>query len=91
MNTVRTTITLDPQILHKLKSFVTRTESTMSQVISLGILRVIDEAEQGRSKKIWSKLKKMKGVGKVSQPSLAKKSVNEVLYGDDGAWRGSNR
>ncbi len=62
----------------------------MSQVIDEGINQVIDHAEADRPKRIWTKIKKMKGVG-YADPALKNKSVNDILYGDDGAWRGSER
>ena len=75
----------------KLKTFVGRTDLSMSQVIDTGILHVIDEVDKNRPTKIWESLKKMKGAGKATTPKLAQKTVDEILYGDEGAWRGSEQ
>ena len=89
MNTIKTTITLNPQTFTRLKTFTTRNNYNMSQVIETGINQVIDEVEKDRPQKMWAHLKKMKGAGKASNPELAQQSVDEILYGDNGAWRGS--
>lgn len=91
MNTIKTTITLKPQTFTRLKNFTVRTNYNMSRVIEIGINRVIDEAEKDRPKKMWMELKKMKGAGKAINSELAQKSVDEILYGNNGAWRGSER
>lgn len=81
MKVAKTTINLKPAVLARLRSFAKRHNFTMSEVIERGIIHVIDETDKERTQKIWGKLSELQGAGKARTPELAKKSVDEVLYG----------
>ena len=87
-STARTSITMNSTVLERLRVFAQRHNQTISQVIENVVVEVIDAPTQTQKGERYSALFKLKGVGK-SDPKLKNMSVDEILYGDNGAWRGS--
>ena len=88
MSTARTNITINSTVLERLKLFAQRHNKTVSQVIENAVIETIDTQAQPSKGDRYGELFKLKGVGK-SDPKLKNKSIDEILYGDNGAWRGS--
>ena len=81
MNTIKTTITLKPNIFARLKEFVRRYDRTQSEVIEQGILQVIEASDQHRLQRLYDHLETLQGFA-ISDPELAHQSVNDILYSD---------
>lgn len=89
MNIARTTITIEPSLLGRLRLFAKEQNRSMSAVIEEGIKRVIAEHEHKRLDRMYENLKKLDGSG---DPSItdASSTINAVLYGEQGAWKGDD-
>lgn len=89
MNIARTTITIKPGLLARLRLFANHHNRTVSEVVEQGIIQVLSEAEKTETDTLYQELFKLKGIAKTADPKYKDKTVDEILYGDDGAWRGS--
>ena len=94
MKTARTTINMKPALLVRLRWFARYHKRTLSNVIEEGVTEVLSKNEEERRAAMYNGLERLrKQIAKTCQPDpkYAGKSVDEILYGEDGAWRGSYR
>jgi hypothetical protein len=87
MQTIPTTIRLQPSLLERLKMFSREHNTTMTEVIESGIRQIIEQQEQTRIKRMYKGLFALKGVGKAGVTD-ASTTIDEELYGESGAWKG---
>lgn len=59
----------------------------MSEVIEAGVRYVIQQAEQAKIEKMYDGLFTLKGTGKAGIKDTST-TIDEELYGEDGAWKG---
>lgn len=91
MNTAKTTINMNPSLLARLRLFTQRHNRTMTDVIEQGVTRLMDETEQESLEAMYHHLFQLKGAIKDPQLTDASETIDEVLYGEHGAWRGSEK
>ncbi len=75
--------------LHRLKLFARHHKKTVSQVVEEAVEQVMAKPATTKPDR-YAELLKLKGIGK-SDPNLKNLSVDEILYGEHGTWRGSER
>jgi hypothetical protein len=87
LSAVRTTITIQPSLFERLKLFSREHGKTMSEVIETGVREVIQRQESNRLDQMYRTLRQMDGQG---EPGItdASTTIDEILYGDTGAWKG---
>lgn len=89
MNAVRTTFTIRPSLLERLKIFTRETDRPMSAVVEEGITSILERHEQERRTKMYKGLFEL--VGKSDAPITdASTNIDETLYGEHGTWRGDH-
>lgn len=88
MNISRATFTIQPSLLERLRLFAKEHNRSISAVVEEAIQKVISEHEVRRLDRMYEGLKKLDGMG---DPSItdASTTIDEVLYGEDGAWKGT--
>jgi hypothetical protein len=89
MQNIRTTIVLSPLVLQSAKDFAAKKKKSLSEIIEEGVLELMKEEEQQRIKRMHEALSKLEGIGG-SDITDASTTIDEVLYGEDGVWRGSS-
>lgn len=67
--------------------FTRQHNMTMTEVIESGIRQIIEQQEQTRIDRMYKGLFALKGIGKQGITD-ASTTIDEDLYGDDGAWKG---
>lgn len=90
MNThqsIRTTITLHPSVLQRFKEFAAREGKTLSEIVEDSVKRVIQKDQQLRLRQIYDTLKELDGAGG-GVITYASTTINDVSYGEQGAWKG---
>jgi predicted transcriptional regulator len=87
---VRTTIMMRPALFERLKIFTRETDRPMSAVVEEGITAVLERHEQERLDKMYQGLFELSGM--IQDPDLIDVSgnIDEILYGENGAWRGDH-
>ena len=67
---------------------------TRGQTVSAYIAEIMDRElatqEQSKLKQVYSGLQQLKGIGSKGDTD-ASRTIDETLYGEQGAWRGSER
>jgi predicted transcriptional regulator len=94
MKAARTTINMKPDILARLRLFARSQKRTLSDVIEEGVNEVLSKNQGNQLDTMYTgleMLRKEAGKRRRSDSRHAGKSVDEILYGEDGAWRGSYR
>ncbi|MCL4878511.1 MAG: hypothetical protein KJ064_17760 [Anaerolineae bacterium] len=91
MNIAKTTINMNPGLLARLRLFTQRHNRTMTDVIEQGVTQLMDATEQDSLEEMYRQLFTLKGVIKDPILTNASETIDEVLYGDDGVWRGSEK
>jgi hypothetical protein len=88
MNIARATFTIQPGLLERLRLFAKEQNRPISAVVEEGIQKIIGEHEARRLDRMYEGLKKLEGAG---DPSItdASTTIDEVLYGEHGAWKGT--
>jgi predicted transcriptional regulator len=87
MQTVPTTIRIQPSLLERLKMFAREHNTTMTDVIEAGIRHIIEQQEQARLDRMYQGLFALKGM--IKEPiTNASATIDEELYGEHGAWKG---
>jgi predicted DNA-binding protein len=92
MNTstsIRTSITLPPALFQRLRDFAAQKGKTMSQIVEDGVKRVIQKDQEIHLRQVYETLKELDGAGGKGITD-ASTTINDVLYGDNGAWKGRN-
>ena len=90
MHPVRTTIYL-PQSLHqRLRIVSKRKKKSVSDLVRGAINKALIEEEDAQRDRIFTAMEKMTGICK-DPVTDASSTINEVLYGEKGAWQGSEK
>lgn len=80
MQLTRTTISIRPGLLERLKLYARERGRSTSEVIEEGISRLIQEHEHRRLDRMYKTLRKLDGVGEADITD-ASTTINQVLYG----------
>ena len=84
----RTSLVL-PDTLYQRLTLAAETEGiSLSKMMRKLLSRALEKQEKKRIKHMYTVLKKMNGAGG-SEITDASTTIDEVLYGKKGAWRGS--
>lgn len=92
-STARTSIVMDSNLLFQLRQHSKKTNTNVSQVIEEAVREKLEkEAETSREKtykSLWKLMDSMKNAP--VDPKYKDMSVDEILYGDKGAWSTNNQ
>lgn len=88
MHPIRTTIYLSQSLHQRLRIVSQRKEKSVSDLVREAVDKAITEAEEAQLDSIYEAMAKMKGICK-DPITDASTTIDEVLYGEKGAWRGS--
>jgi hypothetical protein len=85
---IRTSIVL-PAVLHQqLLALAKQADKTLSEFVREQLGEVVTRKQQTQLDEMYAAIWKMKG--QVKDPITdASQTIDEVLYGENGAWRGS--
>lgn len=89
LRTVKTTITLSPIFLQRLKTVAQERRSSMSRVIEDEMSAVLREREGRKLSKMYAAIKKWQGTGSRGITDVSQ-TIDETLYGANGAWKGQS-
>ncbi len=92
MNTqplTRTTISLHPTILQRLKTYADQQGTSISAVVEQGIRRVLAQTEPAQLQHLYTVLGELEGTGGEGLKDVST-TINETLYGEHGSWKGEN-
>lgn len=90
MNTstlARTSITLPQVLLQRLRDFAHRRGETISKIVEDGVKHMIEKDQALQVRQLHQTLKEMDGAGGAGIAD-ASTTIDELLYGDQGAWKG---
>jgi len=87
--TSKTTLTFTPSFQELLKRVSEELNTSMSQFVEDELGKVLKEKEQSKLKHMYSVLRKVRGSG---NPGItdASSTIDETLYGENGAWKGTS-
>lgn len=89
MSLARTTINMKPALLTRLRLYARRHNRTLSELIEEGVTQVLTKNQPKELAAMYKGLKTLKGAaGDNVNPRYRGQSIDEILYGEDGAWRG---
>jgi hypothetical protein len=94
MKTARTTINMQPALLEQLRMFAKRQEKTLSDIFEEMAHETLSKNRQERTRNMYKNLTKFRNEAlkhSDPDPKYINKSVDEVLYGEEGAWTGSHK
>lgn len=86
---VRTTILMQPGLFKRLKIYSAQRGRPVSEIIEKAVRQVIEQDEHERLNRMYDGLFELAGRGK-SNITDASSSIDETLYGEQGAWKGDN-
>lgn len=86
-STVRTSITLPVDLLHRLRQTATATNSTFSDVVRTLLEQGVVFQEKATLANTYAALNNVIGISD-ADISDASVKINETLYGENGAWKG---
>ena len=87
---LRTTFYLSDDLHHRLRSISKQKKKPMSRYASELLERGLKQDEYPDLDRLYKAFEKMKGIAKEGVTD-ASTTIDEVLYGEEGAWRGSER
>ena len=85
---VRTTITLPEASYEKLKSIAQKKQVPISKYMTELIFNGLDQEGNEQPEKMYESLDRLKGIVSSGDPNFSS-NVDEILYGENGAWRGT--
>lgn len=84
---IRTSINLPVQLHHQLQFVAKGQNQTMSDVVRIILERGLAQQKDARMKQVYASLENVKGIGQDDVTQVAT-TMNQLLYGPDGAWKG---
>ena len=90
MHPTRTTIYLPQSLHHRLRIVSKRKKKSISDLVRGAVDKALIEEEDAQRDRIYTAMEEMKGICK-DPITDASSTINEVLYGEKGAWRGSEK
>ena len=85
-STIRTSITLPVDLLHRLRQTAHATNNTFSDLVRTLLEKGVVSQEKSTLAKTYAALDKVKGIS-AADVSDASMTINETLYGENGAWK----
>lgn len=90
MNTlIRTTVAFQPSLLQRLKIFAEKRGKTVTEIVEASTREYIEKQEQPQIDQLYQGLFELAGMCKEPVEN-ASTSIDDLLYGDNGAWKGEN-
>jgi hypothetical protein len=87
---LRRSIYLAPTLNYRIESASKAEGKSVSAYIAEVMDKVLATREQSKLKQVYQGLQQLKGIGSRGDTD-ASLTINETLYGEQGAWRGSER
>ncbi len=87
VQSIRTTIIMQPSLFKRLKLFSQERGKPVSEIVALGVRQVIEADDQLRLERMYKGLFALAGTGKQGITD-ASRTIDETLYGENGAWKG---
>ena len=84
---IRTTILMPPSLLKRLKLFAHDQRRPVSEIVAIAVRQVIETNDQSRLERMYKGLFALAGAG-TKGVTDASSTIDETLYGADGAWKG---
>lgn len=89
MNTRRTSFSLPVTLFHRLQLTARQNNISVSELASRLLDKALARQEQRQIQRTYEVLKEMMGMGGKGDAQVSA-SIDEVLYGEKGAWRGES-
>ena len=87
---MRTTIYLPHSLHQRLRMVSKRKKKSVSDLVRDAVDKALAEEEEAQLDRIYAAMEKMKGI--VKDPvTNASATIDDVLYSEKGAWRGSEK
>ena len=86
----RTSIYFPDNLHAKLQMVSKRKKRSVSQLVTEAMNKALATEEDTNLEKLYSAMEQVKGICK-DPITDASTTINEVLYGEKGAWRGSEK
>lgn len=91
MNMIRTTFLLPPTLHFRLQQKAKDENKKIAQVVREVLDSVLKKEEAKQRKQMYKQLQKLEGIFKdANLPPTLSQDIDEILYGENGAWRGSD-
>ncbi len=84
---IRTSINLPVQLHHQLQFVAKGQNQTMSDVVRRILERGLAQQKDARMKQVYAALENVSGIGQNDVTDVST-TMNQLLYGPDGAWKG---
>mgnify|MGYP002862754665 CR=1 FL=1 len=86
-HTIKTTLTFSPGFLQRLRTYAQQSRRSMSRIVEDEVDTAFKERERQRLDKMYQAIEKYMGSG---SPEItdASQTIDETLYGENGAWKG---
>lgn len=86
---IRTTINLPVQLHHELQFVAKGQNATLSHFVRKILEREMAHQKERRMKVVYQSLQSVKGIDKDKRTDVSM-TINDLLYGPDGAWKGQD-
>ena len=86
---IRTTINLPVQLHHELQFVAKGQNATLSHFVRRILEREVAHQKERRMKVVYQSLQNVKGIDKNERTDVSM-SINNMLYGPTGAWKGQD-
>ncbi len=88
-STTRTSFTLPVPLLHRLHQTAQATNTTLSDLVRTLLENGVASQEKSTLTRTYAALEKVKGISDANIQD-ASTTINETLYGENGAWKGAH-
>lgn len=86
---IRTTINLPVQLHHELQFVAKGQNATLAHLVRRILEREMAQQKEQRMRMIYQSLQSVKGIGRNERTDVST-TINDLLYGPDGAWKGQD-
>lgn len=86
-STTRTSFVLPVPLLHRLHQTAQATNTSLSNLVRTLLEKGIAAQEQSTLIRTYASLQRVKGISTANVQDVST-TINETLYGEDGAWKG---
>lgn len=86
---IRTTINLPVQLHHELQFVARGQKATLAHLVRRILEREMAHQKERRMKGVYQSLQSVKGIDSNDRTDIAT-TINDLLYGPDGAWKGQD-
>lgn len=88
-STTRTSFVLPVPLLHRLHQTAQATNTSLSDLVRRLLEKGVAAQEQSTLTKTYAALERVKGISDANIQD-ASMTINETLYGENGAWKGAD-